>query len=283
MIRALPLLCLLAPLSASAADNCGSPVTSADLRVALDRAESAFSALDVERFTTTMDDIIYEVPCLAEPAQPALAAQLHRLQGIRQFVAHDEQRAAEAFAAARAADPSYVLPTSLVPDGHAIRDLYGRVPLENGSFDALPQPREGTLRFDGVAGNLRPTGWPTLVQVLDGDGLVAQTDYLFPGDAMPAYDADNHVATSVAAPSGRPGRRVGFTLVGATAVSGLGAGLLYGLASASAADFERDHPDWDEADLIGQRARTNELVLGSGALAALAAGCALTATLVVRW
>lgn len=285
MIRALPLLCLLASGSAFAAPNCSTPIPVSTLRAGLSQAESAFSALDVERFTTTMDDVVYEIPCLSEPAEPALVAQLHRLQGIRQFVAHDDQRAAEAFAAARGADPSYQLPTWLVPDGHAIRDLYGRVPLDNGTFDPVPPPATGTLRFDGLEGSRRPTGWPTLVQLLDAQGRPLSTAYLFPGEAMPAYDAGKPAVTAVAGPepAGRSRRGAGLALVGATAASGLASGLLYGLAGANAADFERDHPAWDRADLVGQRARTNDLVAASGALAAVAAGCALTATFVVRW
>ena len=284
MIRALPLLCLIAPSLAFAADPCQTPISAEAMRAALTQAESAFSALDVERFTTTMDDVAFEVPCLSEPADAALAGRLHRLQGIRQFVAQDEQLASEAFAAARAADPSYALPTWLVPDGHAIRDLYGRLPLENGSFDELSPPSVGALAFDGVQGLRRPTSWPTLVQVLDAEGRPVSTAYLFPGDAMPTYDASPTLASAPArTPSRRPGRKVGFTLVGATAAGGVAAGLLYGLASASAADFERDQPDWDAADLKAHRARTNDLVAASGALAATAAGCALTATFIVRW
>lgn len=281
----LPLLLALGSPQAHAEAPCAAPATRADLQDTLQRAESAFSALDVETFTRSMDDAIFLVPCLTEVVEAPSIARLHRLQGIRQFVANQEDRAVEAFAAARATDAAYQLPVWLVPEGSAIRDLYGRMPLENGTSETVPAPVAGALRFDGVVSQDRPGSWSSFLQILDGTGKVVATAYLFPGDALPAYTAQEPVAVATA-PSGgtrRPSRKVGLALASVSAGAVLGAGALYGLASASAADFSEDHPEWDESDLLLSRSRTNNLVIASGALGAVAAATGLCAALIVEW
>lgn len=278
-------LVLVSPM-AQAGPPCSAAMTRADLQGALQRAESAFGALDVETFMGAMDDAIFTVPCVREVLAPPEIARLHRLQGIRQFVANQEDRAVQSFAAARAADPSYQLPVWLVPEGHAIRDLYGRMPLENGGRSREPAPLQGSLRFDGVEGRERPTSWSTVVQVLDGDGGVVATEYLYPGDAMPAYAALVEVPPPAGGGSaGRKGlsRKLGVGLIGASAGSALGAGVLYGLASASANDFLQEHPTWDEGDLLRAQTHTNNLVIASGALGVVAAGVCLGAAFAVEW
>ena len=271
--------------SAALADQpCASAASQADLQGALQRAETAFSALDVETFTRSMDDAIFLVPCLAEPVDVAQIARLHRLQGIRQFVANEEERAVQSFAAARATEPDYQLPLWLVPDGSALRDLYGRMPVENGTKVPVPAPVSGTIRFDGVPGLERPTSWSSFVQVLDANGRVVATAYLFPGDAMPAYAAVKEpVAASGSASGSHTPHKLGVGLVSACVGSALGAGLLYGLAANSAANFEASHPDWDESDLVASRSQTNDLVISSGALGVIAAGLGLSAAFVVKW
>ena len=92
---------------------CSAAASRADLRGALQRAESAFGDLDVETFTSSMDDAIFMVPCVHETLDSAEIARFHRLQGIRQFVANQEDRAVQSFAAARATEPDYQLPTWL--------------------------------------------------------------------------------------------------------------------------------------------------------------------------
>lgn len=284
MVSSALLLLFLSP-PGKAAEPCPAPVTVEQLDAALIQAETAFGNLDVEAFTAAMDDAVYGVPCLRDAVGVATAARLHRLTGIRQFIAHNEQRAVSAFAAARAADPSYVWPAWLLPEGHTMRDLYARFPLENATTELEPAPLSGALRFDGVEGLNRPTRWPTLVQVVSATGDVAETTYLYPEDAMPAYPMTAPpLAVSSAQPrSGGAPKKVGFVLIGASAISAVGSGAFYGLAMSSAADFERDHPDWDEADLIREQSRTNSRVLASGGLATLAAGAGLSAALLVAW
>lgn len=291
MTTLLTALLLLGARPAAAQAPCQAPGTTNELNTTLTRAETAFGELNVEPFMEAMDEAIYLIPCLGEALDQSTAARVHRLQGIRQFVASEEARASQAFGAARAADPAYVLPTWLVPEGHAVRDLYGSFPLENASTETVAAPLSGSLRFDGVEGLERPTRWPTLVQVLEPSGRPMATAYLYPGDAMPTYPmakpppgAVAEVGTGEIVPAGpSPRRKLGFAIGGVGILSGIAAGALYGAAAAAASDFEADHPAWTRDDLVASQGRANALVISSGSAAALALGAGATAFILVRW
>lgn len=286
MTRALSVLLLvIGPRVVHAQAACPAPTRAAALEQTLARAETAFSELQVETFLEAMDEASYAVPCLVDVLDVGAVARIHRLQGLRQFVASEEARAVQAFAAARAADSTYILPSWLVPEGHMIRDLYGQFPLDNAAAERVPRPRDGAVRFDGVEGLDRPTRWPTLVQVQDANGVPVASAYLFPGDAMPAYPMLAAEPQDARARTGgeAPQRRARLALAGGSLAAGIAAGALYGLAAGSASDFDADHPEWDRADLVASRARTNSLVVASGSSAALAVGAGVAALVLLQW
>src|SRR5204863_74020 len=70
----------------------------------LREAESAWSALAVQRFDGVMDSVALTLPCLDAVVTPSVASRYHLLQGLRLYAAGDERRAVLAFAAARWAD-----------------------------------------------------------------------------------------------------------------------------------------------------------------------------------
>lgn len=268
---------------ARSAEVCPDVIPQSRLRDTLSAAETAMGQLDVETFLAAMDTVAFEVPCLGEVLDRPTIARLHRLQGIRQFVANDEDRAALAFAAARSIEPNYALPTWLVPDGHALRGVYGLVPLENAQSARLPAPRTGSLLVDGQEGLDRPTRWPTFVQVLNSAGQPMASAYLFPGDAPPAYAAaPDPISTATPVPPAAP-RRIGLALGGGALAAGAASGALYGLAAANAADLRESHPDWDLDDLERARGRTNGLLVGSGVAAVAGLGLGSAALILVRW
>lgn len=259
---------------------CPAPVTAAELQQSLQEAETAYSRLDVEAFSDAMDQASFQVPCLAEAVDTGLVARVHRMEGLRQYVALSEERAVQAFAAARAADPTYVIPTWLVPDGHELRQLYGQMPLQNGEIEEVPAPLAGGLRFDGQAASARPARWPTLVQVLDPDGRTVASAYLFPGDALPPYLA----APSAERPASSPGARAPrLVLLGSSVALAVGAGVTWGLAGAAERSFDDPHPEWGLAELEAQRAQTNTLATGSALLGLAALGTGAVAVFAFAW
>lgn len=266
-----------APLGALATpEECPEPVGVEALTARMDTAEAAFSGLDLDTFTEELDVAAIELGCLQGTLSTPQVARYHRLQGLRQFVARNEDRAVQAFAAGRNSLPDFELSPALVPEGHVIRDLYERMPLANGSTRTVGEPRRGTLLFDGIESTERPTAWPTLVQLLDRDGETEATVYAYPGDALPGYAAKPLAAPPVAAlPFLRTKRQL--YMAGGGLLLGAAAGVTYGLAAVSAETFEQDHPEWDNDRLVAHRKKTNMLVGLSIGLGAGAVGLTTTA------
>lgn len=259
-----------APWTAASA-ACPEPVVPAALEARVADAEEAYGRLDVTGFQGALDDAAFLVPCLEAVVLPRLAARYHRVLGLRLFVARDERGATLAFAAARAADSTLDLPSTLVPPGHEVRDLFVRVDLATGTHTTVPPAATGWLAFDGTRALVRPEDWPTLVQVVRPDGSVAATEYALPGEPLPPYEV------SAAWRARKPARGV---LLGVAAGSALASAFAYGLAVASENSFDQPHPEWDRGDLLAARARTNGLtvsaiVFGAGAVGAAAAGIAV--------
>lgn len=275
-----PLAPLVFWLAAQAVAACPEPVDVASLAARLASAESRFASMEGAAFSGEMDQASFLVPCLSTVIPPDLAARYHLLQGLHLFMVRNEEDALRAFAAAQAAAPAIELPLSLVPEGHAIRELWS-VADPRGPTARVPDPVEGHLAFDGVPGDRRPEHRPAFVQVVTGEGAVASTAWLQPGEPMPAYEAVP--LRPEPAEAGRRGLPRAPLLVGGGVAGVLGT-VLYGIAAVRAVDFDGPHPaEMDLADLRAARRTTNTLVVGSivaGSVSAVTVGVAVVAG---RW
>jgi hypothetical protein len=269
------MLLLLTPSTFAA---CPEAISAQQFQAQLQLAEGRFVAMDGAVFSVAMDEASFMVPCLSDLVTAELASQYHRLQGLHLFMSRNEERARAAFAAARAANPQAELPLELVPEGHAIRELWATAD-PSGPSVRIGAPVSGHLLFDGEPGDRRPQTRPTLLQVVSPEEMPTASVWLEPGDPLPAYE-------SIPLPLERDDRfslpRVPL-LAGGGAVALLG-GVLYGVAATRAAQFERPKPaDMTLDDLRGAQRVTNTLVVGSvvaGGLSALTFG---TAVVVGRW
>lgn len=274
-------LSLLIP--ASFAQSCPSESISAqDFAEILDQAEAAFSDFDGALFQDSMDRAAFALPCLDSVISPADAARYHQLQGIRQFSAAEEERSAEAFAAARSTVPELALSETLVPPGHAMLELYASIPLENGGSEAVPVPTQGAVLMDGSPAQSRPTSWPTVFQLQDAEGQVTNTSYLLPGDALPAYEGVLPELPPLASIQWIKSKRQLRLLGGGTALA-LAAGGTYALGAYNAAIYEQDQPNWDSEAFRSHERKTNGLVLGSAGMGLAAMGLITRSFLVVSW
>lgn len=168
--------------------DCDADVTTTILRDAIGDAETAFGALNIQEFIARSDDIRGEIlPCMAEPVTRSMAAQVHRLEGLRAFGERD-MFAIHAFAAARSIEPQYRFPSTLVPHESPVYDDYTAMDIEAGRFQTLATPAVGAFRFDGSTGDQRPLSWPSLFQHIDDGGAVIATYYLRGKDPMPDYE-----------------------------------------------------------------------------------------------
>lgn len=279
-------------LATALAADCASPTEARDVRDTLDAAYRQLESLDIGGFKAATDDLDAVLPCLTEALPPPVIAEVHRTKGIRAFGERDAELAGLMFAAARTIEPGYRFPYNLIPEGNPIREAYLAVDLGNAPTTPLQQPGIGDLRIDGYSTLDRPTAWPTLVQYLRADGTVDFTAYLHPDDAVPDYPL--HVATPnprpvpvgpLPMPSPMPApvpqtpeptrSSARVPLLVAAGLTGVGAGIAYGMAGGSRARFF--DPATPDADLDPLRAQTNTLVIvggfgGAASLGLLVAG-----------
>jgi hypothetical protein len=204
------------------------------------------------------------VPCLVEPLTPQEAAAIHRVQGLAAWLDGDTEAARRDFAAARAADPTWQFPTTMIPVGNPVRALYdGAAALPGG--DHIPAAKAAKPWIDGAPGRLRPAGRPVVFQLVHGREAI-QTTWLAANDPLPTY----HRADE--------GTRAPL-LVGA-GVAALGAGALAFWASR----LEADPPvPTSEEDLQGIAATNHALAISASGLGVAAVGVGVSAFVVGRW
>lgn len=261
-LAACPLLALL-PQAAAATCDRGVPVD--EVLDALDAAETALLALDVDAFRARLEQAEAILPCVRERLEPSVVAEVHRLWGLRAFGERDPLASA-AFAAARRLEPAGRFPEALIPTGSPVLEAYTAIDPSARATVPLDRPAQGELLVDGRPELERPRDWPVLVQHLHPEGL-GFTAYLRPGAPLPAYEIERRPLGATPA-----ARRRGRLVAGAGSALLVG-GALYGLAlhgHARYLDVER-RPVPDHR-LPGLRTRTNALVVASAVSTVAAAG-----------
>lgn len=261
-------------LAMAMAGECPEPVATTELEARLLAAEAAFHELDAQGFHREVDQAALELPCVADPVGPTLAARYHGVIGVRQLISRERERARLSLAAARGADPNFDFGEGFLPDGHIGFSLFQEVTPPADQV-VIPEPDGVELRFDGTPRPDRSESHPTIVQVLDGSGSVVLTGYLRPGDPLPAYPR----RVPEPEPEARGGRRTGWLL--ASAGSALTSVALFGASAATADRFAQPDPRVPLGQLERQQRVTNGLVVGSGVAGAAAVGT-LTVGLIPR-
>lgn len=177
-------LSLLPRAALAAPDSCAEGVTAAAFEARLEAAERALAGVDREGFQQAVEALVAAIPCLEEPLSEPRVARLHRARAIRAHLDRDVQRSCQAFAAARALEPSYRLPPAIFPERHPIRQEYQALPVAGGETERVAVS-DGELRIDGRPGEHRPLHRPVLVQWVHPAPQVAASVYLWPQDPWP--------------------------------------------------------------------------------------------------
>lgn len=270
---------------ARAAKGCAA--TSRELLTAEEAALSAYGALDLDGFVAATDHIQEMLGCMVEPVTRDLAAAAHRMIGLEAFTSGDKEKAKMAFAAARSLEPEWRFPESLFPPGHPVRTIYEAMPLDQATWTPLP-PTAAVVRIDGRVADARPGAWPALVQAFGVDGAVLGSWYLWPQDPLPALPAPLPLASTLPLVTDdmatlpepkRTGPRWGW--LGVAAVGAGGAGVMYGVAAATAKYYRSDDINPELRDQ--ERRRVNGLLIASGAAGLVAVGGTTIALVQVRW
>lgn len=250
---------------------CDTSTTTGDVRKALDAAEGAFAGADLDGFSVARDTAREAVTCLSEPLTSGLAAELHRMEGLAAFFAEEAERAPQAFASARRLEPDYRFPEDQVPPGNPLLDVYFTADPFAPPAVPVPEPAEGSLRFDGKEALSRPMSGPTVMQQLDGAGSLAQTTYLWPGQPLPAY-----AQAEVVEPEPTKASLKRPLLTGAAGAV-VASGALFA-ANVAVHNSYDDATDLDTLDRI--RGVNNGLSVGSGVTLAVGVGLGVSGLLV---
>ena len=241
-----PIVLELAFLIAHSALACDKPATASEIQRVAAEARDATLMVDAEAFLLASDSLRDRLPCLDEPIPGAVAAQVHRAQGLRAFSDRETPRVGAALAASKALEPWFSPSDELMPEGHPLRSLYEGA-VSNGVSQPLPAVATGELFVDGAPSVDRPVDRAYVFQWVDGEVMLSA--YQWPEQALPSY------------PVAPPRRHTHLYIGGAL---GLGSGVLY----ASAAWTRLRYADSALSDRASLARTTNGLALVSAALAA---------------
>lgn len=257
------------------------PAEPTSISEALARAEADFRDMDASAFRAGTDEILASTACLSGHVDATLAAQLHRVLGLRAFLDGREEAARLDFAAARTADPQYSFPETLLPRNHPIRAIYEAASTVPAAADPVLPPAQGHLEFDGQETLSRSRAWPTLAVLLDPSGAASQSAYLNPADPLFSYAVSaGALAVNTTGPSPRR-HGASLPLIVGAGVGALAAGALYGAAAVSHASFF--DPATPDAEIPGLQTRTNTLFYSSVGTGVLAVGAGVGAFVMGRW
>lgn len=274
---------LLQLLLSARAAQAACPASAAGLQSTLDSAQLSFSTMDGAGFKAATAEAESQAACLSDSVPAGVVARLHRVLGLRSFVDGDEAAARTAFAAARAIEPDYAFPDAMVPPDHPVRQLYNQSAGAYASTSVVPAPQSGGLEFDGTPSNRRPSERPTLALLVQTNGSVASSAYLWPGDPLFAYTpvAGKVSSTPITkAPVAHRGPNVPLTIVACVALAA--AGTTWGLASVAHNDFETS-TSTDYKTLEALRGKTNTLFFTSVGAGVVTLGAGVGAVVAGHW
>lgn len=246
--------------------ECAEPVSPEELDTALQHATDAYRDMDDAGFRDRVNELAgLLLPCVDQAVPPPLVARTHLVMAMHLHAIGDTERAGGALAAARHADPEAVLDPELVPPSHPLHEHWeGAAP--TGATRRVPEPRHGSLAFDGSFGRDRPRDHPTLAQLFDASGIATSTHYLGAREPLPAYAAVPRRRNALLGCAGGAG-----ALAAGSFALGWGAN---SRTYANAAD-----PTFAADELDGSRAAANAWTLASSGLLAIGAGCGTAAVL----
>ncbi len=248
-------------------------------------AQDALARLDREALTASIGAAESKLGCLSDALSEIEVAHLLRLQGVSLWVAGPEQRpdADMWFAAARALQPRYQFPPSVLMPRHPLALAIHQTVGDPVDSQALPAGR-GMVLVNGSPSDNAPLNQPWVVQHIE-NGVPTVGALVRPGEPLPAWPGPLLRAPVVAPspPRSSSGIRASSLAVnlGAAALIGVGSGL-WGGANGSISKFCA--PGTDGARCpgnLGSRAVTQRafgvgLVVTGAALGGLGSGLVLS-------
>lgn len=246
--------------------ECEAAVPLAELEATLGEAERAWVDFDDTLFRDKINIAAgILLPCVGDALPAELAVRYHQVTALHLQSIGDEANARLALQAAHAAAPDAELSLTLFPEGSPARDWWTE--WEPGKTRRIPEPRYGSIAFDGTHTRARPAELPHIFQLFDESGLARSTSYLAPREPLPPYPAI-------------PRQR--NTLLACSAGGVAGSAVLLGAAWAVRGALIRNagDPTTPADTLDGQRGTVNALSLASAGLLGAGAGCGVGAAVI---
>ena len=246
--------------------DCSEPTDVPRVTEVLDAADEAWMNLDDDGFRDRVNEVSALIlPCIDVSVEPPLAARYHRTLALQLLVIGDEATARGSLQAARIADPEFTWDDDLVPADHPARVIYDELGDDAGGRK-VPEPRVGSLSFDGVNTRVRPDH-PTIFQQYDGTGQVMRTKFIGPKEPLPVYSAVPRTRNA---------------LIGCSAGAAVLSATLYGLAIGANNRLYTKRLDMSlpREELDPLKTQTQVFTITSGLVFGGAAACGTAAALV---
>ncbi len=293
MLAVLPALLLLA--GPAQGQDCQPMLKLSELDTVLTDAEQA-AGRNAELFEAASSYGVASLPCLEAVIEPAQAARLHRMVGLRHLVHGEEDRALWAFAASHRIDPDFTFPADVFPASHPISRTYADAGVLPPMRRDAPWQPDTSAWYDGLQSEQRPGGSATLLQLTSTSGVLMGTHYLWPADEIPTVSEARLAALPPPEPD-PPEEPIASgpqpvdaspppadltihsdvqppwlesSLLAVAGASTAAAGISCLLAGRVAADYRTN--DHTLAELDQLKARNNTMVYTAGALGVLAVG-----------
>lgn len=262
---------------------CVAPSTALDLLSAIGSSETAFVAMDLERFEASRSSAEALLGCLSEPLYPPDAAAWHRLEATAAFIRADDAATIAAYRSSFALQPDYLLPERVAPPGHPLRAWFDAARVLPPSPSVAFADLDVALYVDGTRATSYPADRPFVLQAMGRTGRIESTVAVAAAGPLPDW-ATVAAVTGKAPQKPKPakepssGERPVALLIG-TGGAALAAGTAYTVAWAQHGRFMNPETPLDELD--GHLRATNTATVLSGVFAGAAAG--LGAAVVITW
>jgi len=247
--------------------ECKDPIPLEELSRSLDVAEQAYIDFDDTGFRDQINVLTgLQLPCVGDAVPPALARRTHTLIGLHFLAIGDESNAKLSLEAAHAAEPEADLDRRLIPEGHPA-EAWWADDAAGKKTHKVPEPRVGSVAFDGEHTRARRAELPQVFQLFDETGHARFTQYLAPRQPLPSYAAI-------------PRQR--NLLIGCSAGATAASGALFAGSWATRGALLRgaQDPTTPADTLDSQRATMNGLAVTSAALFGVGTGCGIGALLI---
>ncbi|MEL6348419.1 MAG: hypothetical protein AAFV53_35260 [Myxococcota bacterium] len=214
------------------------------------------------------------------------------MEGLVGYITPDPLRAQAGFAAARHADPDLELSSRFAGKGHPLRGVFDEA---TGLAEQIPiavdVPQQAILTVDAEPQETIPAERPSVLQLMDAEGVVLDTEYHRVSAPLPEWLLTEPVDVFASAPEIARRRRVRTrrTLWISAGATALVAGGLYGTAYVMGQRYDDpSNPNIEtRSDLDTLKQQTNALAYTSfgvgGAAVVLGTAAAIDLRPGIRW